>query len=126
MLDGINILVVEDNELNQRITNFILLKQGASIKNATNGRQAIEMLREGHFDVVLMDLQMPEMDGITTTRHVRQELKNDVPIIGITADMFTNDTPNCLEAGMNMCIPKPFEAKTISSLILDVIGATSN
>ena len=126
MLDGINILVVEDNELNQRITNFILLKQGATIKNATNGKQAIELLREGHFDIVLMDLQMPEMDGIATARYVRQELKNDVPIIGITADMFTNDTPECLEAGMSMCIAKPFEAKTIGGLILDVIGATSN
>jgi CheY-like chemotaxis protein len=126
MLDGINILVVEDNELNQRITNFILLKQHACIKNATNGKQAIEMLRQGDFDIVLMDLQMPEMDGIATTRYIRQELKKDVPIIGITADVFINDTPHCLEAGMNMCITKPFEAKTITSLILDVIGATSN
>ena len=126
MLDGINILVVEDNELNQRITNFILQKQGAAIKNATNGKQAIELLREGHFDIVLMDLQMPEMDGIATARYVRQELKNYVPIIGITADMFTNDTSQCLEAGMNMCITKPFDAKIITSLILDVTGATSN
>ncbi len=122
MLDGVNILVVEDNELNQRITNFILHKQAASIKNASNGKQAIELIKISHFDVVLMDLQMPEMDGISTAKYLRRELKSNVPIIGITADMFTNDTPECLEAGMDVCISKPFEAKAISELILDIIA----
>jgi CheY-like chemotaxis protein len=122
MLKGINILVVEDNELNQRVTNYMLLKQHANIVNATDGHKAIELLRVDHFDVVLMDLQMPGMDGFATTRYIRQQLNSNVPVIGFTADLLTGDSEECANAGMNLCLAKPIDAIVLTELILDIVA----
>jgi len=86
-----------------------------------NGRQVIEQLNAGNFDLVLMDLQMPVMDGYETARYIRKEMKNDIPIIAITADMFISETPEFIEAGMNDYITKPINASILNDLILKLV-----
>ena len=118
MLEGINILIVEDNSLNQKIANFILQKQGANITFAGNGKESIELIGRQDFDIVLMDIQMPVMDGYEATRYIRNVLKSEVPIVACTASSFEDETRECLEAGMNECICKPFESHVLCELIL--------
>ncbi len=120
LLEGINVLVVEDDKLNQKIVNFILMKKGAHVSMALNGNEAIEQLTGNKFDVVLMDLQMPVMDGYSASRHIRTVLHNDVPIIALTADAFANLTNDYLSAGMNACICKPVEQNSLCELILSL------
>ena len=85
MLTGLKILVAEDNELSQKIANFILQKQGAEIYAAYNGQQAIDLLQKNDYDVILMDLHMPEMGGYEATEYIRNTMQNNIPIIGLTA-----------------------------------------
>lgn len=118
--------MVEDNVLNQKIVGFMLKKQEATVTSALNGSEAIDLLRENHFDVVLMDLHMPKMDGFATTRFIRKELQNNVPVIALTADIFVVETNDCLEAGMNGCISKPFEPEDLCRMILGLIKKTDD
>ena len=99
----------------------MLQKQNATFKNAINGNEAITLLEENDFDVILMDLQMPGMDGFATTRYIRNEMKDNIPIIALTADIFVNETNECLDAGMNACISKPFEIEDMCRLILSLV-----
>jgi two-component system sensor histidine kinase/response regulator len=104
------ILVVEDNLVNQRLATKQLQRLGFSTSIAENGSVAVERLRNEHFDLVLMDLQMPEMDGFTATRHIRQnELRTGhrVPIIAVTADARPEDRIACLAAEMDDYLSKP-------------------
>ena len=126
MLDGFNILVAEDNIINQKIANYILRKHGAVVKMASNGKEAIDLLGGGRFDVVLMDLQMPGMDGFTTAKYIRNELHNNVPIIGFSASIFADEIDECIDAGMNTCILKPFDPNGLCELILSVIKDCKN
>ena len=120
MLNGIKILVAENNLVNQKIVNYILNKQGAIVKNVVNGMEAIALLPDGDFDVVLMDLQMPGMDGFEAARHIRGELGSNIPIIALTADMFANETSECRDAGINVCISKPFDPTALCEMILSL------
>ena len=121
MLEGINILMVEDNLLNQKIVSYILHKQRAVVKMAINGKEAIDLILKNVFDVVLMDLQMPEMDGYSAIKFIREEMKNNVPIIALTAGLFTNDMNNCERIGANACISKPINPNGLCNLILNLI-----
>jgi len=107
--------------VNQKITNYLLTKQKGIVSAAMNGKEAIELLQKNKYDVVLMDLQMPGMNGFATTRYIRNELKNNIPIIAVTADLFVNETNEYLDSGMNACISKPFETMRLSELILSVL-----
>lgn len=120
MLSGLKILVAEDNLVNQKIANYILIKRGAVVQTVLDGNQAIDSLLENQFDLVLMDLQMPGMDGFQAARYIRNKLKSKVPIIALTADIFANETNECLEAGINACIAKPFDANSLCDLILNL------
>jgi len=122
LLEGINILVAEDNILNQKIVNFILQKQHATVKTVSNGKEVIDLLRESHFDLVLMDLHMPVMDGFETARYIRTEMKSNIPVVAITADMFAGETPECVEAGMNACISKPINGPVLCELIVSLVA----
>jgi CheY-like chemotaxis protein len=127
LLDGINILVAEDNILNQKIANFILKKQGAAVHTVLNGKEAIDLLSQANeFDIVLMDIQMPGMDGFKATKYIRKDLKNNIPIIGLTADLVAAATEECTEAGMNACVCKPFDPTSLCHLILSVIKEGKN
>ena len=122
MLTGKKILVAEDNVLNQKIANFILTKQGAAVEAALNGREAIELLQKNTYDVVLMDLHMPEVDGYEATEYIRNTLKNNIPIIGVTASSWEDEYETCTRLGMNACISKPFESRSLCELILSIIN----
>jgi CheY-like chemotaxis protein len=122
LLTGIKVLVVEDNLVNQKITNFMLKKLNAIVSSAMNGNEALELLKRNDYDVVLMDLQMPGMDGYTTTECIRGQLHSNVPVIAVTADIFVSETSDYLDAGMNACICKPFDANVLGEMILGLIN----
>lgn len=116
-LHPLNILVVEDNVLNQKVMSQLLEGSGYCVKMAQNGVEAIEALEKEDFDVVLMDIHMPDMDGFEATRLIRNpesQVKNHhVPIIAVTADTMKGDRDFCIRAGMNDYISKPFNPEDL-------------
>jgi len=112
--NGIRILLVEDNEMNQQIAKELLESEGATVTIAGHGGIAVRILREGPqpppFDIVLMDVQMPEMDGHTATRLLRADGRfNDLPIVAMTAHALVEERKRCIEAGMNDQVTKPID-----------------
>ena len=108
-LSGKRVLVVEDNEANQKVIYHMLDKVGIDADLADNGKVAIKLLEDGfQYDLVIMDLQMPEMDGFETTQYIRQNLKLTIPIIAMTASALRNEKIKCIEIGMNEYLNKPF------------------
>lgn len=120
-LRGTIILVVEDNAVNQLLVKKVLEKVGCRIDIASNGIEALECLKSKRYDVILMDVQMPEMDGYETTQYIRTKLSSpmsQLPIIAMTAHAFGADVTRCISAGMNDYISKPFKADDLYSKIL--------
>ena len=123
-IKGKRILLVEDNELNAEIAKTVLEDVGALITRAENGQQALELFKKkpaGTFDVILMDLMMPVMDGYTATRKIRELERSDakkVPIIAMTANSFTEDVQASLDAGMNAHLSKPIVIEEVIKTIL--------
>ncbi len=115
------ILVVEDNPVNRKLALLQLHKLGCIAKTAENGRDALEKLAAGEFDLVLMDCQMPEMDGYEATRRIRAGLAEgvspDIPIIALTANAMTADLEKCREAGMTDCLTKPVNVGQLEATI---------
>jgi len=102
------LLVVEDNLVNQKIVSAILRKKGYTIEIANHGQEALEKLESGDFALVLMDIQMPVLDGLETTRRIRRtDTLRNLPIVAMTAHAMTGDRERCLEAGMNAYVSKP-------------------
>jgi signal transduction histidine kinase/CheY-like chemotaxis protein len=118
---GRRILVVEDNIVNQRVAQHMLLRLGHAVDLAENGRKAIERLSRDPYDLVLMDCQMPEMDGFEATIHIRRPdsgvLDRDIPIIAMTANAFDEDRKRCLAVGMNDFLSKPVHRPTLEGMI---------
>ena len=113
-LAGARILVVEDDEVNQLVARGVLEASGAIVTVASNGREALGLIRPGEFDVVLMDLQMPDMDGIETTRRLREDpALRALPIIAMTASAMAGDRERLLKAGMNDYVAKPMRVAAI-------------
>jgi len=103
-----HVLLVEDNPINQMVAQKMLEKIGVESTLAADGQEALNMLEQGEFDVVLMDCQMPVMDGFEATRRIReQSLLSELPVIAMTANVMEGDREKCLEAGMNDYIGKP-------------------
>ena len=124
-LNGIKILVAEDNKINQRVILKTLEKWGATVSIAENGRVAIEMLTVKPYDIVLMDIQMPEMDGLEATKYIRSTLlppASNLPIIAITASALRLDYEKCVALGMNEYMPKPFKPDELYDKILRLIN----
>jgi two-component system, sensor histidine kinase len=113
----LRILLVEDNPMNQRLIFLIMQKFGYTIDVASNGLEAINTLQTQMYDMVLMDIQMPEMDGITATKWIRQNLVVQPRIVAITASFSDTDRQNCLSAGMNDYISKPVNIQEIIRVI---------
>jgi CheY-like chemotaxis protein len=112
---------VEDNFVNQRVALYMLAKLGYQVEVAKNGREAIEVLRQNRYDLVLMDCQMPEMDGFETTRVIRDVtssvLDHDVPIVAMTANAFPEDRARSIASGMNDFLSKPVDQSTLSAML---------
>jgi two-component system sensor histidine kinase/response regulator len=111
---GQRILLVEDNPVNQRVAQRLLQKMAAEVTIANNGAEALERIAESTFDAVLMDCQMPVMDGFTATRHIRESERQSgrgkrLPIIALTANVMSEDRKSCMEAGMDAHLGKPIE-----------------
>lgn len=107
------ILVVEDDPVNMKVLSTMLRKSGLTVETAINGRIAVQMLAQSHFDLVLMDVQMPEMDGVSATRIIRNSPKfaaiSDIPIVALTAYVMSGDKEKFVSAGMDDYISKPVD-----------------
>ncbi len=109
-LIGARVLLVDDNFINLEVAGELLKMAQVEVVTATNGREALEKIAQSEYDAVLMDLQMPEMDGITATRQLRLDPRfANLPIIAMTANAMAGDRDRCLAAGMNDHIPKPID-----------------
>jgi two-component system, sensor histidine kinase SagS len=116
----LNLLLVEDNQVNQVVASSMLKKLGHTVTLAENGKQALEALQqsERRFDIVLMDCQMPVMDGYEATRNIRENPEwQDLPVIAVTANVMQGDRDDCLESGMNDYITKPYNRADLKSII---------
>lgn len=118
---NIKILVAEDIPLNQLLMKTILDDFGFEWEIAVNGKVAIEKLEESNFDLVLMDLQMPELNGFEATEYIRNVMKLNIPIIALTADVTTVDLAKCKAVGMNDYIAKPVDERLLYSKILNMV-----
>ena len=118
MIGGTNnlrILVAEDNDSNFLLINAILKNRGA-LTRVINGKEAIDAVKNGEFDIVLMDVRMPEMDGLTATKHIR-EFNKDIPIVAVTANAFNSDKVTALQAGCNNFVTKPINKDELFSIL---------
>jgi PAS domain S-box-containing protein len=112
----LRILLVEDNEMNQMVAQKVLSKWGFKTDVAANGKIGIEKIAAGEYDLVLMDIQMPEMDGYETTRYIRENMavpKSAIPIIAMTAHAIVGEAEKCISLGMDDYISKPFNQKML-------------
>ena len=122
-LNGLNFLAAEDNEINAEILAEILSIEGAKCEIVENGRQALERFmesEEGEFDAILMDVQMPVMNGYDATRAIRKLTRKDadeIPIIAMTANAFAEDEKEALNAGMNIHLAKPIDIERLKKVI---------
>ncbi len=122
LLTGKKFLVAEDNEINQKVIKQVLQRAGGIVDIANNGKEAIARLKDKDYHLVIMDLQMPEMDGYAATRYIRSVMKLDIPIVAMTASALKNEKEKCIEIGMNDYLSKPFNFSNLYqrlSLLLD-------
>jgi PAS domain S-box-containing protein len=121
-LAGKRFLVVEDNEVNQQLVEHVLRRGGGEVQLAGNGELAIRYLRQGgEYDLIIMDLQMPVMDGYAATQYIRNELRLSIPIIAMTATALIGEHLRCFEVGMNDYMTKPFEFTELYKRIITLL-----
>ena len=120
------LLVADDSHVNQRVIQAMLASTHCNITVVENGRKAVDAVRAGDFDLVLMDVQMPELDGIEATKEIRllgHAQGGDIPIVALTANAMRGDREKCLKAGMNDYVSKPIDKRelfrAINSLTAD-------
>jgi PAS domain S-box-containing protein len=118
ILQHARVLLVEDNQLNRMVVCNTLEYYGVEVTEAEDGLKAVDLLRDHAYDVILMDLQMPGMDGLEATRIIRTILKLDTPIVALTANAFRKDIEKCMQVGMNDYVTKPFEEKVLVETVL--------
>ncbi len=115
---GAHVLVVEDSKTNQIVARGMLKEYGVVIDIADNGRIGVEKVRAGNYDLVLMDMQMPEMDGLAATRAIRADPRfAQLPIVAMTANAMANERDQCLAAGMNDHLAKPIKATALAAVL---------
>jgi two-component system, sensor histidine kinase and response regulator len=125
----LRILVAEDNAVNRLLVTSLLRKRGHTIVTAVNGREAVAAVTEDSFDIVLMDVQMPEMDGLEATTAIRKleaVTGAHVPIIALTAHAMKGDREICLGAGMDEYLSKPISPKQLFALIESLTGVPAS
>ncbi|MEW5789751.1 MAG: response regulator [Pseudomonadota bacterium] len=125
-VSGWSILLAEDNPVNQKLAVKLLEKQGHRVSVADNGQLALDAWRTGRFDLVLMDMMMPEMDGLEATRRIRAdeaERGGHIPIVAMTANAMTGDRERCLAAGMDGYVSKPVKPEVLAAEMRRAMGA---
>ncbi|MBL7930297.1 MAG: PAS domain S-box protein [Bacteroidia bacterium] len=115
------VLLVEDNEFNRAVARNTLERFGCEVEEAENGKLAIELLEKNSYDIVLMDLQMPVMDGFEATRLIREKLKSNLPIIALTANAFKSELEQCINIGMNDYVTKPYDEEKLLAAIYQLL-----
>ena len=121
---GLQILLAEDNLINQKVAERLVVKLGHNAKVVNNGREVLEALEQGTFDLILMDIQMPDMDGLETTAAIRSKERQGgghIPIVAMTAHTLKGDQERCLEAGMDGYVSKPLNSEDLSRAIQEAI-----
>ncbi len=124
-MQGVRVLLVEDNKVNQTLALRLLEKQGFHVSVAPNGQVALGALAQGAFDVVLMDVQMPVMDGFEATRRIRdgeQAAGGRMPVVAMTAHALKGDRERCLAAGMDGYITKPIRGEELFAAIEEALS----
>lgn len=116
---ALHILLAEDNEINQKVAVALLKKSGHTVQVAQNGHEAVRAVQDGRFDVILMDMHMPEMDGLAATRAIRgmPAPASSLPIVALTAAGALSDIQICMDAGMNYFLVKPFRMERLSGIL---------
>jgi CheY-like chemotaxis protein len=122
-LQPLKVLLVEDNLLNIKLVSILFSQTGIQLEVAENGATAIEKVKMNAYDLVLMDIEMPVMNGYEATNIIRQNLKNPVPIIAMTAHALAGDKEKCLQGGMNEYINKPIDEDLLFSMIDKLAGS---
>lgn len=120
----LKILLAEDNIVNQKVAIALLLRMGHEVKIANNGREALELVQQQEFDVILMDIHMPEMDGLEALKNIRElpDKVSSIPIVALTANAMKGDREKYLVAGMNGYVPKPIDTDLLSKSLAEVTG----
>jgi two-component system sensor histidine kinase/response regulator len=114
---------VEDNDINQIVATELLQDAGFVVDVADNGQLALERMEQERYDLVLMDMQMPVMDGIAATREIRRrDHHRKLPVVAMTANAMAQDRQRCLDAGMNDFLSKPFEPEEVWAVLLKWLG----
>ena len=122
ILESKRILVADDNDMNRLVAATVLKNYGATILEAANGQQAIDIISNHSVDLVLMDIQMPVMDGFETTQYIRDIMQSKIPVIALTANAISGENEKCLAAGMNDFLSKPFKEDEFVSTISRWLG----
>ncbi|HEY1195389.1 GAF domain-containing hybrid sensor histidine kinase/response regulator [Flavobacterium sp.] len=121
-LGQLKILLCEDNALNQKLAKSVITNFGFDLDIAHNGEEGIELLSQNHYDLILMDLQMPVKDGYQTTEYIRNEMDSKIPIIAMTAHSLVGEQERCYKSGMNAYVPKPFKQAVLLKAIKTVMN----
>ena len=116
---SVRILLAEDNPMNQKLAQYMLTKAGYQLEVANNGREAVEKYtaEPERYDLIFMDVHMPEMDGLEATKVLRNRGYKEIPIIAMTADAMKEDRDKCLESGMNDYMAKPIKREEVFAMI---------
>ena len=125
-INNLHVLVAEDVALNQLLIKIFLSDLGFAYKIVENGKIAIEKMHTNTYDIVLMDLQMPEMNGFEATEYIRKTLKSHIPIIALTADVTTTNVSKCKESGMDDYVSKPIDENLLLSKIMALVNRSDN
>jgi len=125
IINKIRILVAEDNPLNRKLVKALFGEWGIDFEFAENGREAIDKIKSGNFGMVLMDIQMPEINGYDATKFIRENLKSSVPVIAMTAHALEGEREKCISMGMNDYISKPINENELYSIIVKYAGTFS-
>ncbi|TNF48805.1 MAG: PAS domain S-box protein [Bacteroidetes bacterium] len=120
-LSSFNILIAEDNEMNQLLISKLLERMNASFRIVGNGAEALSAMKNESFDLILMDIQMPVMDGLTALKKIKEDLRLSVPVVALTANVSAKDQEYYKSVGMDDCLSKPFTSEKLKTILNNVL-----